>query len=90
MPKFNLQKTIMKNVWLKLGVSVVVDVVDALVIVPGAGVGMDVLGGTMAVILWKNAGALAFLELADPTTVTERFVPSCTLIGLYSIFRGSK
>ena len=87
---FNLQKIVMSNKWLKLGVSVVVDVVDAIIIMPGAGVGSDVLGGTMAIMLWGNTGALAYLELFDPTMTAERFVPSCTLIGLYSIISGQK
>lgn len=71
---------------LKLIISIVWDVLDALIgRIPGFGTVWDIAGTLLAFKLWGVWGLGAIWEVFEPTDQIDGFLPTMTIIGLISI-----
>jgi hypothetical protein len=72
--------------FIKLTISIIFDVLDFFVRVPGFGTIWDIGGGVLSILLWGAPGAAQLLEVLDITDQIDSFIPTVTLAGLYNIF----
>ena len=79
----------MLNRFGKFTISVMVDIFD-FIMPPIIGTFYDAFAVWIAVKLWGNAGYAGLWEILEFTDRADAFIPTVTLIGLYSEFIAKK
>ena len=75
----------------KFLISIAFDVTDFFIgRIPVFGTVFDILGGFLGLWFWGLPGGLQFLEIIDLTDQLDGFIPTVTLAGVVSLFRGEK
>lgn len=72
---------------IKFLIAVIFDVLD-LLSVPILGTMFDGVGIIVGVMLWGPVGFWSAWEILEPTDQIDKFIPTLTLIGLYTHFGG--
>ena len=67
--------------WVKFGIAIIYDIVD-LISIPGIGELYDIVGIPLGYALWGPLGLANAWEVLDPLDVTDRFIPTMTIIGI--------
>ena len=71
--------------WLfKMFVSIAFDLLD-MIMPPGLGTIYDIAGGFLGLMLWGGKGAAQFWEIIDVTDRIDAFVPTLTIMGIFSM-----
>lgn len=66
----------------KMVISVIVDLIDFFMFIPGVNIVFDVIAGFVSRALWGDIGFLAFWEAFPTPPMIDGLVPTLTIIGL--------